>query len=140
MNIAYTCKICKKHGITHHADDCPPTWVKALAPMLTCDDCVDRRTEFLEAVSLIYNLCFKLVKLRNAHLNEPELREKARKIREALIAATKRYAEIMAKINHLSAPVWMEDFVDQLMGSPDKSGTILHTYIRLLKETTTAAT
>ena len=133
MNIAYHCKICKKQGITVHSDECPPSWVKSLAPMLCCNACVEKRQEYLSSLEDIGKICAAIQKLKAWKYTADELRGKLAALKPLLTIATKRYAAVMARINNLSNMVWMDDFVDQLMESPDKANGILRHYRTLLR-------
>ena len=134
MNIAYDCKICKKPRIARYADDCPAEWVNKLAPMLTCDPCADTRKEYLFTLDGIGALCSKLHHIRLLRMDTTEAKQWQDKIRAGLVTMTKRYATVMARRDHLSGAVWMEDFVEQLMESPASVGPILQSYRRLLRE------
>lgn len=137
MNIAYTCKICHRPRIAQ-AEDCPSEWVLKLAPLLTCDPCADKRGKYVKAISAIASLCSQVEKLNHwkwtdGKKGEDEKNDRIKPLRSGLVVATKNYAAAVAKIQNLSAPVWMEDFVDQLIEMPDKVALILSVYRKGIK-------
>lgn len=133
MNIAYTCKICKKPGIAS-ADECPAEWVNKLAPMLTCDPCADNRREYIDSIVLIGDLCARTERMKMLQIDATEAKMMTDAIDRGLVTATRRYCTAIAKTFNLAREVWDRDFVDQLISYPGKVNTILKAYRRGLRE------
>lgn len=134
MNIAYTCKICKRPGIAKFDDDAPQSWLGRLQPLLSCDPCYDLRTEFWEATNAILHHCQMLARMAMVRMKPSEQEATRSRIRPELELLTRKYARVMAKYRNLAGPVWEEDFVDQLVENPGSCGLILRAYRMQLKQ------
>lgn len=124
MKLAVNCKICKR-PLTVDCDDDYAAMGDPfkLSKMATCNSCYDMRDERLRYEQYTVNWCNRLLcapkKNRDQHVQD---------IREALFKCTRKYAEIVARINRSSRVFWDDELVNLLMDKPEKSGDILRHY------------
>lgn len=129
-SIAYKCKVCGQPGHASYDDVTPASWVKSLAPLLTCNRCYDfwDKKNRIERIIKAWLMRVNTAKI----LGHPKLSEITEKARGIVIAQTKAFAQAVCR--HYAHPyVWEPDFVDQCMDRPDKIKFILAQYERLIK-------
>jgi len=121
------CKICKKDLVVQVDNDYFGP-LDTLLAMATCNRCYDLREKHLKATANIESGCNFLVQHPEASQKELE------KTKKHLEKWTKQYAEAISAFNNSSRVIWHEDFVRNLMETPDKWYEALRFYRTTARE------
>lgn len=113
-SFVYKCRICKRQKLAEYPEDTPPVWLERLKPMLTCDECAERRQAYSRILTVIYRSCERLTRLKLLQLPAAEELEVKAQIRKTLDVYTKNFAFQVSKDLNCTL-VWNEDFPMQLM-------------------------
>lgn len=116
-SVGYTCKVCKKPGVTKFGVNCPQEWLDKLHPMLTHNKCADVMVNFQKAGDRLVFACLDIA--RGSAGSD--------KLARSLDSLTRAYAKAFAD-RHDTAMVFSVDFTDMLRLKPEDVGTILAQY------------
>lgn len=126
--VNYVCKICKRPGTVtlRPEDEGERHWREALATLLVCNSCYDKRQEYQKAVRGICVCCWRLLGARGRKKKMSE--DWMNRLHEELRQATKHYAGVMQEFWKSTEFFWEENFVEMFWDQPDKVGLILKSY------------
>lgn len=124
----YTCKFCRRPGTVEYEEpgSCPINLSKY---EIACNRCAAYHRKRSDWEHLISKVCQKLTSGRMALVHDhKELAKLEEGVREVLKRYTLAYAKLVCAFKMLSSYTWDEDFVNELMGKPDKCFFILSFY------------
>jgi hypothetical protein len=134
MNVAYDCKVCKRHGVitlpeTEHVIINIEKWL----PLLTCNRCADYLTDRRSCLERIQKVCVALIGLR---LDPPKVEAMGRLeqgARNKLTELTKKFTTIICEHFH-KQNYWDVEFVNLLMDHPDNFWNICRDYTKFISK------
>lgn len=135
MKHATTCKVCKM-PLTVEIDDSYAALggdPHNLIPLATCNRCFDYVTGKKEIRLRIIKLASELVFARDCRPGTKTLTQIEGKARQTFRVLSQRYAKVVSNYWHRPY-LWMEDFTEQLMATPDRIDAVLSGYEKLYRE------
>lgn len=128
MMIKATCKVCRR-ALEVECDD---RYLKLgdpqnLIPMLTCNDCYDRRELRSKATEAIVRLCGWLASMDLESRRSDKLRSKVKQVAQA-------YCRMIAAWHHASGMVWDDTIVEALIEQPRDLSGILNRCWRMFRD------
>lgn len=123
MKHAVKCKLCKAPHVVETDDGYSELGDPfKLLPLFTCNPCYDRREKRVRLEKQMERWCRMLIL-------QPKMKgEERQTIRQGLLSATRKYAEIVALIYGADVIWWEEEFTNLMMERPEKVGVILAKY------------
>lgn len=109
-------------------DGSPQHWVDGLAVMLCHNHCYDIRRDMVDSTASIGTLCYALERMQMVRMDSTEAAMMREQIKLGLTSATKRYSGAIGRFKNLTGTLWMPDFVEQLMETPNRASSIMSAY------------
>lgn len=135
MKHATTCKVCKM-PLTVEIDDAYAYLggdPYKLIPLATCNRCFDYVIGKRSIRRSIIKLASELVLARNSMVKPATLKKLEAESKDTFDMLSQRYAKVVSNYWHRPY-LWMEDFTEQLMATPDRIDAVLSGYEKLYRE------